>query len=79
MMDYLLCKTIEHLISELEKIRILINENPRFDYVAIQNEIDECFTKDKNATGVAIYLDWKDCEKGKEQRISISGKIGKAV
>jgi hypothetical protein len=77
-LDTTLCRTLDNFTSQINNVMLLIHENPRFDWVAIQNEIDECYTKDKNATGVAIYLDWRDCEKGKEQRISINGKIGKA-
>lgn len=77
-LDTTLCRTLDYLDSQVNNVILLIHKNPRFDWIAIQNEIDECYTKDKNATGVEIYLDWKGCEKGKEQRISIKGKIGKA-
>ena len=77
-LDVPFCRTIDYLSSQINNAILLIRKNARFDWVAIQNEIDECYTKDKNATGVAIYLDWKDCEKSEEQRIFIKGNIGKA-
>lgn len=77
-LDSNLCRTIDYLSSQIDNVKLLISMNPRFDWVAIQNEIDECYAKDKKATGVVIYLDWKECEKGKEQRISINCRISKA-
>ncbi|WP_343329296.1 hypothetical protein [Polaribacter staleyi] len=77
-LDTTLCRTLDYFGSQLKGVMLLIHENPRYDHIAIQNVIDESFSIDKNATGVVLYLDWKDCEKGKERRISIHGKIGKA-
>lgn len=77
-LDINFCRTIEHLSLQIKNAILLIQKNPRFDWVIIQNEIDVCYLKDKNATGIAIYLDWKEVEKGKENRISIEGKIDKA-
>jgi hypothetical protein len=77
-LDTNLYRTLDHLIQQTKNAVLLIQENPRFDWVNIQNEIDECFSKDKNATGIVIYLDWKEVEIGEEQRILIKGKIAKA-
>ena len=77
-LDVTFCRTLDYLCSQLNNVKLLILQNPRFDWIAIQNEIDECYSKDKNATGVVIYLDWKEVEKGKEKRISIKAQIGKA-
>ena len=77
-LDSNLCRTLEHLSFQVKNVITLLRVNPRFDWIAIQNEIDECYTRDKNATGVVIYLDWKEVAKGKENRISIVGKISKA-
>ena len=52
----------------------LINQNPRFDWVLIQNEIDRLFNIDKNLTGVILKLNWREGENW----AFIKGKIGKA-
>ncbi len=77
-LDANLYRNLDHLSLQTKNAVLLIQKNPRIDWVTIQNEIDESYSKDKNATGVVIYLDWKEVEKGKEKRISIKGKIGKA-
>jgi hypothetical protein len=76
--DITFCRSIDAMSSDVNNVMLLVKENPRFDWVVIQNEIDECFSKDKNATGVSIQLDWREVEKGSENRILIKGKIGKA-
>jgi hypothetical protein len=77
-LDTNLVRTLDHIIQQNKNAIHLIQKNPRFYWVNIQNEIDECFSKDKNATGTVIYLDWKEVERGEEQRILIKGKIAKA-
>jgi len=78
-LDINLCRSLEYFSLQIKNSILLIQKNPRFDWVIIQNEIDRCYTLDKNATGVVIYLDWKDVENEKVNRIYIHGKIGKAV
>lgn len=56
--DHSLVRTIEFIKSENEKIRLLINENPRFDWVMIQKEIDRNFKIDSNLQGVYLKLRW---------------------
>ena len=58
--DVLLLRFLDFLKSELEKIKLIIVSNPRFDYVNIQEEIDRLYAKDPNITGIILHLDWKD-------------------
>ncbi|APG65087.1 hypothetical protein LPB136_06880 [Tenacibaculum todarodis] len=76
-LDLNLCRTIEHLILELEKIRILINLLPRLDWIAIQNIIDEAYSRDKSSTGANIMLRWKECKPEDERILLIHYKITK--
>jgi hypothetical protein len=77
-LDTTLCRTLDYFGSQLNDVMLLIHENPRYDHIVLQNLFDECYSIDKNATGVSLNLDWEDCEKGKENRVSIHGKIVKA-
>lgn len=60
--DDLLLKFLDYLILELDKIKIAIENNPRFQWVLIQEEIDRLYSEDKNLTGINIQLNWKDGE-----------------
>jgi hypothetical protein len=55
-----LYRFFENLILEIGKIETCIAENPRFDWVSLQNEIDELYANDKNLNGVVIQMDWKE-------------------
>jgi hypothetical protein len=72
--DVTLRRNYENLIAEVENVMTLINQNPRFDWVLIQNEIDRLFNIDKNLTGVILKLNWREGENW----AFIKGKIGKA-
>ncbi|WP_397445977.1 hypothetical protein [Polaribacter sp. R77954] len=58
--DSLLLKTLDFFKTELEKIKTTIIRNPRFDWVNIQEEIDDLYRRDPNLTGMILYIDWKD-------------------
>ena len=58
--DSLLLKTLDFFKTELEKIKTTIIRNPRFDWVNIQEEIDDLYRRDPNLTGVILRIDWKD-------------------
>jgi hypothetical protein len=77
--DDLLLRTLNFFQTEIEKIRTLINENPKFDWLLFKNEANRLITIDKNLTGIKIELSHKKCEKGKENWGVISGKIGEAL
>ena len=72
--DVTLRRNYENLISEVENVMTLINQNPRFDWVLFQNEIDRLFNIDKNLTGVILKLNWREGENW----AFIKGEIGKA-
>lgn len=55
-----LYRVFENLIVEIGKIETCIAENPRFDWVSLQNEIDDLYANDKNLNGVVIHMDWKE-------------------
>ena len=61
--DNLLLKFLDYTLSELDKIKITTENNPRFSWVLIQEEIDRLYSLDKNLTGINIKLDWKPGEK----------------
>ncbi len=73
MRDYSLVRSLNYFQIENEKIRTLINENVRFDYVQIQNEIYRLYAQDKNLTGIILKLSWREGENFG----FIKGKIGK--
>ncbi|ARV16626.1 hypothetical protein [Polaribacter sp. SA4-12] len=56
--DHSLYRTLTHYQAENEKLRILINENPRFEWIQVQNETDRLFSNDKNMGSVNIRLTW---------------------
>ncbi|MCH3881711.1 hypothetical protein [Tenacibaculum aquimarinum] len=61
--DDILLRFLTYLISEVEKLKIIISSNPRFEWVLLQEEIDRLYSMDKNLTGINIQLNWKDGEK----------------
>jgi hypothetical protein len=60
--DNLLLRFLDYFKTELEKLKLIIVYNPRFDWVNIQEEIDDLYTRDPNLTGIILYLDWKEGE-----------------
>ena len=72
--DVTLCRNYENLIIEVKHIITLINENPRFDWVMLQEEIDRLYTLDKNLSGIILKLRWREGENFG----FIKGKLGKA-
>lgn len=52
---YLECKQ-----KELDDLKTVIVQNPRFKFDIIQQETDRLYKIDNNLTGIIIYLDWKD-------------------
>ncbi len=58
--DSLLSKHLDFYAEEIEKIKDLAVNNPRFKWQLIEQEIDLCFKQDKSVTGVNIVFDWKD-------------------
>ncbi|MGJ8743817.1 hypothetical protein [Polaribacter sp.] len=57
--DYFLLKFLDYTLCELDKIKITIENNPRFMWVQIQEEIDRLYTLDNSITGITVQLDWK--------------------
>lgn len=57
--DNLLLKFLDYTLSELDKVKIAIENNPRFIWVQIQEEIDRLYALDKSITGITVQLDWK--------------------
>jgi hypothetical protein len=76
--DVTFCRTIDSLSSQVENVKLLIKQNPKFDWVLIKIEANRMIACDKNITGIKVELPFKDCEKGKENWGIISGKINKA-
>ena len=58
--DLNLRRFLERLQKELNDIKLVIVQNPRFKFDEIQQEIDRLYKIDNNLTGIIIYLDWKD-------------------
>ncbi|WP_075344546.1 hypothetical protein [Tenacibaculum agarivorans] len=58
--DTLLTKHLDFYSNEIENIKDLATNSPRFKWQLIEQEIDYCFKKDKSITGVNIVFDWKD-------------------
>ena len=58
--DTELLRYMDSFKSDLEKIKKTIINNPRFEWVIIQEEIDRLYGLDKNLTGMNLYIDWKD-------------------
>jgi hypothetical protein len=58
--DTLLCKHLDYYDAELDKVSNAIKQNPRFEWVKIQEEIDGLYSIDPNLTGMILHLDWKD-------------------
>ncbi|QXP72125.1 hypothetical protein H0I29_08695 [Polaribacter sp. R2A056_3_33] len=57
--DKFLLKFLDYVLSELDKVKIAIENNPRFIWVQIQEEIDRLYALDKSITGITVQLDWK--------------------
>jgi hypothetical protein len=72
--DVTLRRNYENLIAEVGHIMTLINQNPRFDWILIQKEIDRLYSNDKNLSGINLKLHWKEGENWGR----IKGKLGKA-
>ena len=60
--DNFLLKFLDYTLSELDKVKITIENNPRFIWVQIQEEIDRLYASDKNLTGIDIRIEWKEGE-----------------
>ncbi|APG66322.1 hypothetical protein LPB136_13485 [Tenacibaculum todarodis] len=60
--DVILLRFLTYFISEIEKLKIIISSNPRFEWFFLQEEIDRLYSMDKNLTGINIQLNWKDGE-----------------
>jgi hypothetical protein len=73
--DVTLRRNYENLIAEVGHIMTLINQNPRFDWVLIQKEIDRLYSIHKNLNGIKLQLSWSEGE----NYITIDGKLGKAL
>jgi hypothetical protein len=58
-LDTPFCRTIDHLSNQVENVKLLITENPRFEWVLIQKEMDSLFQRDRNLDGVYIKLSWR--------------------
>ena len=58
--DNFLLKFLDYTTSELKKIQSTIENNPRFEWTMIQEEIDRLYSLDKNLTGIDVRLEWKD-------------------
>lgn len=57
--DFLLTKHLDFYLNEIDKMKDLTINNPRFKWQLIEHEIDACFKQDKSITGVNILFDWK--------------------
>lgn len=60
--DVILLRFLAYFISEIEKLKVIISVNPRFEWELLQEEIDRLYSLDKNLTGINIQLNWKDGE-----------------
>ncbi|MCD8406403.1 MULTISPECIES: hypothetical protein [Tenacibaculum] len=58
--DFLLMKHLDFYTKEIDKIKILAVNNPRFKWQLLEQEIDSSFKKDKSLTGANIIFDWKE-------------------
>ena len=77
--DHSLFRSLTYFQQEIEKLRKLVCENPKFDWILVADEANSLVRNDKNLTGVRIELSFKICEKGKKNWGVIQGKIGEAV
>jgi hypothetical protein len=58
--DVPLLRYIDSFKFDLENIEKTIINNPRYEWVKIQEEIDRSYDSDKNLTGMNLCIDWKD-------------------
>ena len=72
--DIDLRRFLENKQGELDDLKTIIVNKPRFKYEEIQQEIDRLHKIDNNLNGIIIYLDWKDGN----NRAFFKHRIGKA-
>lgn len=69
--DYFLVKHLNSLIDRVLLIKNLVNEDPRFDWKIIQEEMDRLFGEDQSLTGYKIYFDFKKCKTPRRALLNI--------
>lgn len=58
--DTLLNKHLNFYYDEIEKIKELAINNPRFKWQLLEQEIDLCYKRDRSLTGANVVFDWND-------------------
>lgn len=61
--NFILSKSIDILVENIEMIKKLAQAEVRFDWLKIQDEIDRLFKDDNSITGYIINFDFKESEK----------------
>jgi len=56
--DYYLCRTLNSFMSSLDIIEDLVDVDPRFYWIKIQNEMARFYKIDPTLTGFQFYLDF---------------------
>ena len=58
--NFILSKSIDTILIRINKIKMLIQFEPRFDLKVIYNELIKIIRKDNQLSGCHIILDWKE-------------------
>lgn len=56
--DSLLLRNLDYFTDQIKRIEITIKNNPRFNWVKIQEEIDRLYKLDNKLIGVYLTIRW---------------------
>ena len=65
-------RILDGFLEDISKIKNLISINQRFEWKAIQNEMDRVYKIDSNLTGYTILFDFKESAFPNRARISVN-------
>jgi hypothetical protein len=58
--DFTLCRNYDYLIGGIESVKLLITDNPRFNWVTVQKDIDDLYASDPNLTCIDVRFIFKE-------------------
>ena len=65
-------RILDYHLNKISIIENLISNNPRFDWMLIQNEMDRLFKVDPELTGYDIQFDFKESSKPNRALIKVN-------
>ena len=65
-------RILDYHLNKISIIENLISNNPRFDWMLIQNEMDRLFKIDPELTGYDIQFDFKESSKPNRALIKVN-------